>query len=215
MHAVFAGQQYLVYKLKHKYNEKNKKKDSLRRVSTSARILTLEQGRIKIEADSLQRADKKRADEERQKQQSDSLPHADIVQQAEQEQLNSEFSGNMKTMSKSRLVNIAFALKVPYDDTTAEVLRIHLNADFDANKELKRHPRSIRLFEHTQKCKDPPKENDTVLPRQPSPPISPPRFIPRQPLQPSTPYQWQFMQHVDASHHHLIDPSMPGPLTSV
>ncbi|KAJ4475481.1 hypothetical protein J3R30DRAFT_3705946 [Lentinula aciculospora] len=76
-HVVFAGQQYSVYK--HRYNEKSKKKDSSQKVSTSACILTSEQGKIEIEEDALQRADKKSANEERQKQRSNLL-HANILQ---------------------------------------------------------------------------------------------------------------------------------------
>ncbi|KAJ3756710.1 hypothetical protein EV360DRAFT_71765, partial [Lentinula raphanica] len=203
VHAVFAGQQYSVYK--HRYNEKNKKKDNSRRVSTSARILTSEQGRMEIEEDAIRRADKKKADEEKQKQKSVNL-HADIVRRAKQERLSSVFSGNINTMSKSKLVDIAFALKVPYDDTTAEVLCIRLKAHFDANEELKKHPRYIGLFERTRKRKDPPKENDTQSTRYPSPPGTMSDLTPRLPLQPS-PYR--FSQHIAHDHEH-----MPGPSTS-
>ncbi|KAJ3991180.1 hypothetical protein F5050DRAFT_1872356, partial [Lentinula boryana] len=77
-HAVFAGQQYSLYK--YRYNEKTKKKDSSKRVTTSVRILTSNQGRKEIAEDSARKAEKKKAEEER---------------------LNAAFSGSLKSMTKN------------------------------------------------------------------------------------------------------------------
>ncbi|KAJ3750641.1 hypothetical protein DFH05DRAFT_1518782 [Lentinula detonsa] len=55
-HAVFAGQQYAVYK--HRLHEKTKKKEASKRVSTSARVLTLMQGRLEIAVDAAKKATK-------------------------------------------------------------------------------------------------------------------------------------------------------------
>ncbi|KAJ3729183.1 hypothetical protein DFJ43DRAFT_1038293 [Lentinula guzmanii] len=163
-HAVLIGQQYSVYK--HRYNEKAQKKDSSRRVTTSSRILTSREGRLEIEEETAKRAEKLRTETERQKQKSDAQ-RMDIVRRAEQDRLGSEFSGNMKAMIKSKLIDIAFALKVPHEDATVDTLRIRLNAHFDANPALKKEPRYIGLFERTRKRKDPPQEDTTRLPPPP------------------------------------------------
>ncbi|KAJ3996349.1 hypothetical protein F5050DRAFT_1819178 [Lentinula boryana] len=163
-HAVLIGQQYSVYK--HRCNEKAQKKDSSRCVTTSSRILTSREGRSEIEEETVKRAEKMRTETERQKQKSDAQC-MDIVRRAEQDRLASEFSGNMKTMIKSKLIDIAFALKVPHEDVTVDTLRIRLNAHFDANSELKKDPRYIGLFERTRKRKNPPQEANSQLPPPP------------------------------------------------
>ncbi|KAJ3978914.1 hypothetical protein F5890DRAFT_1478962 [Lentinula detonsa] len=125
------------------------------------------EGRLEIEEETAKRAEKLRTETERQKQKSDAQ-RMDIVRRAEQDRLGSEFSGNMKTMTKSKLIDIAFALKVPHEDTTVDTLRIRLNAHFDANPALKKEPRYIGLFERTRKRKDPPQEDTTRLPPPPA-----------------------------------------------
>ncbi|KAJ3756091.1 hypothetical protein EV360DRAFT_85279 [Lentinula raphanica] len=84
MHTIFAGQQFSIYK--HRCNEKAQKKDGSRRVTTSSRILTSREGQIEIEEDTAKRVEKKRAENEQQKQRSDTQ-HMDIIRQAEQERL--------------------------------------------------------------------------------------------------------------------------------
>ncbi|KAE9391676.1 hypothetical protein BT96DRAFT_1001093 [Gymnopus androsaceus JB14] len=167
-HAVFAGQQFAVYK--HRYNNKVNKKELSKWVTTSARILTLREVRKKIEQDAAKKVQRQKVEAERETRKAEA-EQADIIRRAEQERLGSEFSGSLNSMSKKALVDIAFSLKVPSKDTTQDALRVRLRAHFDTHEELKKHPRYIGLFERTRKCKDPPTEsNPGPSSRRPLPP---------------------------------------------
>ncbi|KAJ3995559.1 hypothetical protein F5050DRAFT_1826600 [Lentinula boryana] len=144
VHAVFAGQQYAVYK--HWLHEKTKKKEASKRVSTSARVLTSMQGRLEIAADAAKKATKSQ-ELQKKKEKDAQKAREDIVHRAEQVKEHTEFSGNMKYMGRSTLVNIAFSLNIETEKATIEMLHIRLNAHFEANPELKKHPRYLRLFE--------------------------------------------------------------------
>ena len=167
-HAVFAGQQFAVYK--HRYNNKVNKKESSKRVTTSARILTSREVRKEIEQDAAKKVQRQKVEAERETRKAEA-EQADIIRRAEQERLGSEFSGSLNSMSKKALVDIAFSLKVPLKHTTQDALRVRLRAHFDAHEELKKHPRYIGLFERTRKRKDPPTEsNPGPSSRRPLPP---------------------------------------------
>ncbi|KAJ3991079.1 hypothetical protein F5050DRAFT_1716378 [Lentinula boryana] len=118
-HAVFAGQQFLVYK--HKYNQRAMKKRASKRVTVSARVLTSRQGRKEIAAATVKKVKKKKANEEKQKRKNDTLL-ADVLCQAEQDRLEAVFSGNMKNMPKPQLIDIANALKIPHEKATVDNL---------------------------------------------------------------------------------------------
>ncbi|KAJ3802836.1 hypothetical protein GGU11DRAFT_858081 [Lentinula aff. detonsa] len=152
-HAVFAGQQVAVYK--HRYNSKVNKKESSKRVTTSARVLTSREVRKEIEQDAAKKVQRQKDEAERETRKAEA-EKADIIRRAEQERLGTQFSGNMNSMSKKALVDIAFSLKVPSEDVTQDALRICLKAHFDAHEELKKHPHYIGIFEQTCKRKDPP-----------------------------------------------------------
>ncbi|KAJ3993231.1 hypothetical protein F5050DRAFT_1847970 [Lentinula boryana] len=149
--------------LKEKFTEVQEQRDA---AETHAVLIGQQEGRSEIEEETVKRAEKMRTETERQKQKSDAQ-HMDIVRRAEQDRLASEFSGNMKTLIKSKLIDIAFALKVPHEDATVDTLRIRLNTHFDANSELKKDPRYIGLFERTRKRKNPPQEANSQLPPPP------------------------------------------------
>ncbi|KAJ3742589.1 hypothetical protein DFH05DRAFT_1461662 [Lentinula detonsa] len=165
VHAVFAGQQYAVYK--HRLHEKRKRKEGSKRVSTSARVLTSMQGRLEIAADAAKKAEKSR-ELQKKKEKDAQKAREDIVRRAEQEKERTEFSGNMKYMVRSTLVDIAFSLNIETEKATAETLRVRLNAHFEANPELKKHARYLRLFERSRKRKEPPTESN-IPSHQPSP----------------------------------------------
>ncbi|KAJ3985250.1 hypothetical protein F5890DRAFT_1553361 [Lentinula detonsa] len=166
-HAVFAGQQYAVYK--HRLHEKTKKKEASKQVSTSARVLTLMQGRLEIAADAAKKAMKSQ-ELQKKKEKDAQKAREDIVCRAEQEKEHTEFFGNMKYMGRSTLVDIAFSLNMETEQVTIEMLHVCLNAHFEANPELKKHPRYLCLFERSrsQKRKEPPTESNTPQ-HQPSP----------------------------------------------
>ncbi|KAJ3789234.1 hypothetical protein GGU10DRAFT_330142 [Lentinula aff. detonsa] len=152
-HAVFAGQQVAVFK--HRYNSKVNKKESSKRVTTSARVLTSREVRKEIKEDAAKKVQRQKDEAERETRKAEA-EKADIIRHAEQERLGTQFSGNMNSMSKKALVDIAFSLKVPSEDVTQDALHVRLKAHFDAHEELKKHPRYIGIFERTRKRKDPP-----------------------------------------------------------
>ncbi|KAJ3786220.1 hypothetical protein GGU11DRAFT_744027 [Lentinula aff. detonsa] len=62
-HTVFAGQQVAVYK--HRYNSKVNKKESSKKVTTSARVLTSREVRKEIEQDAAKKVQKQKLEAER------------------------------------------------------------------------------------------------------------------------------------------------------
>ncbi|KAJ3994352.1 hypothetical protein F5050DRAFT_1838230 [Lentinula boryana] len=152
-HAVFAGQQVAVYK--HRYNSKVNKKESSKRVTTSARVLTSREVRKEIEQDAAKKVQRQKDEAERETRKAEA-EKADIIRHAEQERLGTQFSGSLNSMTKKAMVDIAISLKVPSSDVTQDALCVRLKAHFDAHKELKKHPRYIGIFKQTRKRKDPP-----------------------------------------------------------
>ncbi|KAJ3984880.1 hypothetical protein F5890DRAFT_1553702 [Lentinula detonsa] len=73
-------------------------------------------------------------------------------------------------MTKKALVDIAISLNVPSKDVTLDVLRVRLQAHFNAHEELKKHPRYIGIFERTRKRKDPPSDSNASSHHPPPPP---------------------------------------------
>lgn len=169
-HAVFAGQQFSVYK--QQLHRKTKKEEGSKRVSTSAQVLTSWQARLEIAADAAKKAEKARELQEKQQRDAQKA-REDIICCAEQERQQTEFSGNMKYMSQSTLVDIAFSFNIETEKVTADNLCSHLNDHFEANPELKKHPWYVSLFEQSQaqKRKDPPNKNNGngTSSRRPSP----------------------------------------------
>ncbi|KAJ3834790.1 hypothetical protein F5878DRAFT_341616, partial [Lentinula raphanica] len=156
-HAILIGQQYSI--ANYRLNQKKKKNDTSKRVSTSARILTSAEAQQEFAEAAARKAEEQRAKDLKQ-QQKDEQNRADILRRAEQELTQATFSGSLKSLNKSTLIDIAFALKVEYDGASAGTLRARLNAHFDANEDLKQDPRFIGLFQRKRKRKDPPKENE-------------------------------------------------------
>ncbi|KAF5387436.1 hypothetical protein D9757_007787 [Collybiopsis confluens] len=161
-HAVFAGQQASLFQ--YKFNEKVKKKTS-RRVRTSARIFTTDEGRADLAQSAAAKAIKDNQVLKKLKKKDDTF-RADIIRRAEQDRLGTEFLGNMNQFSKPALVDIANAVKIPHKGALVD-LRTRLKAHFDANPELKTDRRYIGLFKRSRKRKDPPKENIEGSSRRP------------------------------------------------
>ncbi|KAJ3963816.1 hypothetical protein EV361DRAFT_983655 [Lentinula raphanica] len=156
-HAILIGQQYSI--ANYRLNQKKKKKNTSKRISTSARILTSAEAQQEFAEAAARKAEEQRAKDLKQ-QQKDEQNRADILRRAEQELTQATFSGSLKSLNKSTLIDIAFALKVKYDGASAGTLRVRLNAHFDANEDLKQDPRFIGLFQWKCKRKDLPKENE-------------------------------------------------------
>ncbi|KAJ4466261.1 DDE superfamily endonuclease-domain-containing protein [Lentinula aciculospora] len=131
------------------------KKESLKRVSTSARVLTSREVRKEIEQDAAKKVQRQKIEAERETRKAEA-EKADIIQRAEQERLGTQFSGSLNSMSKKALVDIAFSFKVPSKDVTQDALRFRLHA----HEELKKHPHYVGLFERTRKHKDPPSDSN-------------------------------------------------------
>ncbi|KAJ3746217.1 hypothetical protein DFH05DRAFT_1541743 [Lentinula detonsa] len=129
--------------------------ESSKRVTTSARVLTSREVRKEIEQDAAKKVQRQKDEAERETRKAEA-EKADIIRHAEQERLGTQFSGNLNSMTKKAMVDIAISLKVPSSDVTQDALRVRLKAHFDAHEELKKHPRYIGIFERTRKRKDPP-----------------------------------------------------------
>ncbi|KAJ3963715.1 hypothetical protein EV361DRAFT_1038127 [Lentinula raphanica] len=157
-HAILIGQQYSI--ANYRLNQKKKKNDASKRVSTSARILTSAEAQQEFAEAAARKAEEQRATEDLKQQQKDEQNRADILRRAEQELAQATFSGSLKSLNKSTLIDIAFALKVEYNGASAGTLCVRLNAHFDANEDLKQDPHFIGLFQWKRKRKDLPKENE-------------------------------------------------------
>ncbi|KAJ3742221.1 hypothetical protein DFH05DRAFT_1559026 [Lentinula detonsa] len=142
VHAVISGQEAAVWK--HRYNKKAVKKDTTKRFTTDARIVTSREGREEAVADAAKKAAKKQAEAEKIKKKQD-LEREDILRRAAQEKESIAFSGSLKSKSKRDLIDIAFSLNVETDGATADVLR---------------SPRYIDLFTCKRKRHDLSKDNE-------------------------------------------------------
>ncbi|KAJ3991864.1 hypothetical protein F5050DRAFT_1715744 [Lentinula boryana] len=142
VHAVISGQEAAVWK--HRYNKKAVKKDTTKRFTTDARIVTSREGREEAVADAAKKAAKKQAKAEKRKKKQD-LEREDILCRATQEKESIAFSGSLKSKSKRDLTDIAFSLNVETDGATADVLR---------------SPWYIDLFTHKRKRYDLSKDNE-------------------------------------------------------
>ncbi|KAJ3713631.1 hypothetical protein C8R42DRAFT_727103 [Lentinula raphanica] len=84
------------------------------------------------------------------------------------------FSGSLKYKTKRDMIDIAFALGVESEGTSAQVLRVHLHSHFEAYPALKEDPRYIGLFTRKRKRADAFKENELPPAHRHSPmPLSP------------------------------------------
>ncbi|KAJ3767563.1 hypothetical protein FB446DRAFT_321564 [Lentinula raphanica] len=153
------SQQYAFYTRQINEYAREERERGSRRVAEPVQAPTPDAEQIQAPPDTIRRVEEWRRETERHRQRGEAQ-RMDPVQPPEQDRpivLEAQFSGNMKTMNKSTLVEIARALQVPNAAfMTLNVLRPHLNAHFDAHPELKRDPRFIGLFERTRKRKSAP-----------------------------------------------------------
>ncbi|KAJ3738009.1 hypothetical protein EV360DRAFT_90954, partial [Lentinula raphanica] len=177
VHAVIAAQEASVWR--HRFNQRLKKKDnSTKRFKTDARIVTSQEGRMEAMAEAAKKAARKQAEKDKRakKQQVD---RDDVIRRAAQEKEGTAFSGSLKYKTKRDMIDIAFALGVESEGTSAQVLRVRLHSHFEAYPALKEDPRYIGLFTRKRKRADAFKENElppahrhSPMPSSPTPSLS-------------------------------------------
>ncbi|KAJ4466958.1 hypothetical protein C8R41DRAFT_925924 [Lentinula lateritia] len=136
VYAVCSGQEASIYK--HRLNSRKNKKDSSKRFPTLARVVTSRDGRIQAKEDDVRRQAKVQADEERARKKKDK-ERDDIIRRAAQEKEGTEFKGSLNSKNKTELEDIAFSLGLDID-ATAIVLKIRIDAHFNATPSLKQDP---------------------------------------------------------------------------
>ncbi|KIK59123.1 hypothetical protein GYMLUDRAFT_245554 [Collybiopsis luxurians FD-317 M1] len=127
-HAIIAGQQFSVYK--YRFNKKTKKKEASKWVQTSEWVLTSKSGEKEIREKNTKKVQAQNEKVQKKRNANDL-----------------QFSGNIKQLNKSDLIDIAFSLKISYKGASKNVLCVPLNAHFEANQDLKKHPHYVSLFE--------------------------------------------------------------------
>ncbi|KAJ4486601.1 hypothetical protein C8J55DRAFT_558596 [Lentinula edodes] len=128
----------------------------------------------------------------------------DVCRQAKEKE-GTEFEGSLNSKNKIELEDIAFSLGLDID-ATAIVLKIRIDAHFNATPSLKQDPRYVGLFTRKRKRAPVPSENDDIRPslsqRLLSPVLSP------NPQSPSPSYD--FLHH--RSHSPPLRYHLPSPL---
>ncbi|KAJ3868182.1 hypothetical protein EV359DRAFT_77935 [Lentinula novae-zelandiae] len=159
-YAVCSGQEASIYK--HCLNSHTNKKDSSKRFPTLARVVTSRDGRIQAKEDDVRRQAKVQADEERARKKKDK-ERDDIIRRAAQEKEGTEFKGSLNSKNKTELEDIAFSLGLDID-ATAIILKIQIDAHFNATPSLKQDPRYMGLFTRKRKRAPVLSENDDIRP---------------------------------------------------
>ncbi|KAJ3879595.1 hypothetical protein F5051DRAFT_402314 [Lentinula edodes] len=201
VYAVCSGQEASIYK--HRLNSRTNKKDASKRFPTLARVVTSRDGRIQAKEDDVRRQAKVQADEERARKKKDK-ERDDIIRRAAQEKEGTEFEGSLNSKNKTELEDIAFSLGLDID-ATAIVLKIRIDAHFNATPSLKQDPRYVGLFTRKRKRAPVPSENDDIRPsssrRLLSPVLSP------NPRSPSPSYDFlHHRSHSPPSRYHSPSP---------
>lgn len=149
VHAVLAGQEAAVFK--YRLNSHDKRKDGSKCFATDARIVTSREGKRQAKEEAAKKAAKKKADDDRTQKRKD-VEWDDIIRHAAQEKDGTAFLGTIKSKSKRELQDILFALGLAADGTIP-VLKIRINAHFEATPLLKEDPCYVGLFSTTRKRK--------------------------------------------------------------
>ena len=136
--------------LKHQLNRRAQKKDGQgRRIQTSLRVVTSEQGMQEATADRAAWDKKERKAAEKHKKKSDQ-ENDNLVRQATQG-ATMIFTGSLGSKNKTELQDLATALNLSIEGTKPD-LTTRISAHFNEHPDLKAHERFVSLFgRHGQK----------------------------------------------------------------
>ncbi|KAJ4497359.1 hypothetical protein C8R41DRAFT_917726 [Lentinula lateritia] len=160
VYTVYSSQEASIYK--HHLNSHTNKKDTSKRFPTLACVVTSRDGRIQAKEDDVRRQAKVQANEERAQKKKDK-ERDDIIRRAAQEKEGTEFEGSLNSKNKTELEDIAFSLGLDID-ATAIILKIRIDAHFNATPSLKQDPQYMGLFTCKRKCAPVLSENNDIWP---------------------------------------------------
>jgi hypothetical protein len=183
-HAVYAQREAAVWK--HKFNKKKDKiKDPSRRIHTSSRITTNEQGLKEVEEERQKKQEKMQRESEKQLQK-EAKRKADIVHRATQGS-SRIFSGSLSSKNKTELEDVADALSLSLEGTKVTLIA-RISAYFDEHPRFKEDQRFSGLFERSRGRKRAPHDENAIAGLGPDSqcPAQRRRISPQPSLQPIT-----------------------------